>query len=88
MEAIAEKELSKSVKRAEAAGLQLLADPDAAAVLARRCMGGKAGARELRRQIRREIEAPAAQKLLASSGSLRLRIKAGENSLVLAEEHP
>ena len=86
LKAIAEKELSKTAKRAEAAGLQLRADPNTAAVLAHCCAGGKAGARELRRQIRREIEAPAARLLLTAKTPLRVRVKAGEDGLVLTEE--
>lgn len=86
MEAIAQKELTQTVRRAEAAGLQLRLDAAAAACLARRCAGEKGGARDLRRRIRRDIEGPAAQRLLVAKGPLHLLVQAGENGLILVEE--
>ena len=85
MEQIAEKELSAAAARAKAVGLQLRTD-GAAAFLAGCCSGGRAGARDLRRRIRRDVEGPAAQRLLEASGELRLHTTVEDGRLVLVED--
>ncbi len=86
MTAIAQRELARTVRRAEKAGACLHTDETTARWLAARCAGGKGGARELRRQIRNEIEAPLAQRLLTATNRLYLQIRIGENGLYLMEE--
>ena len=88
MEAIAKKELSQTVKRAENAGVHLHVDGAAVSYLARQCSRGKGGARELRRQIRKEIEGPAAQRLLTAKEGMHLQVQVGEKGLFLAEMIP
>ncbi len=85
MEAIAERELTKTIQRAEKAGAILCADESVAPWLVRQCAGEKGGARDLRRKIRSQIENPAAQKLLQAQGTVRLQLRAGETGLEWTE---
>lgn len=85
MEKIAEKELFAAASRAEAAGLHLRTD-GAAAFLAGCCAGGGSGARDLRRRIRRDVEGPAAERLLEASGELTLHTAVEDGRLVLVED--
>ena len=87
LEAIARKELGQTVKRAEGAGVSLYVDDAVSSWLARQCAGGKGGARDLRRQIRANIESPAAQRLLMAKGPVRLRVQVEGEGLCLAEEN-
>lgn len=82
---IAEQELTRTVARAAAAGLRLRTE-GAAAFLADCCAGGNGGARDLRRRIRRDVEGPAAERLLAASGSLSLCTAVENGKLVLVED--
>ncbi len=84
--AIAEKELQQTVRRAEKAGACLKTDKAAADWLAKQCAGGAGGARDLRRRIRRELEAPLAQRLLKQGSSLKLRTEVNGECLLLVEE--
>ena len=62
---IAQKQLDALCSRAEAKKLHLSCAPELASLLARRCAGKRGGARELRRLIQSELEAPLAQDLLS-----------------------
>lgn len=84
--AIAKQELAQTIRRAEAAGVCLRAEEETVRWLARQCVRGKGGARDLRRRIRRDIEAPVAQRLLAAKDTLHLQVRTGENGLYLEEE--
>ena len=86
LSAIAKKELEETVRRARRAGLELTAGAETAAFLARQCARGKAGARELRRAIRSQIEAPAAKILLSSGGKAALRTAVEEDKITLVGE--
>lgn len=85
LQAIAEKELTEAARRAKAAGAQLQTSPAAARWLAERCLGGKGGARDLRRAIRQEIEAPLARKLLTAEGPVSLKTAVEQERLLLLE---
>ena len=63
MTQIAEKYLSQLRRRAENAGIRLEISPELAAGLAARC-AGKEGARQMRRLVQEELEAPLAALLL------------------------
>lgn len=65
--AIARIQLSALKGRAEKQHLQLTWGPEAAEALARQCAGRSGGARELRKLIQRELEAPLASRLLGES---------------------
>jgi ATP-dependent Clp protease ATP-binding subunit ClpA len=82
---IASKELAATQQRAALAGVELCTD-GAAEFLAQNCADGRAGARELRRRIRRDVEGPAAEKLLLARGGLRLRTAVCDGELVLVED--
>ena len=85
LEAIAKKELSAASRRARGAGVELQTDEEAAHWLARQCAGGKGGARDLRRAIRREIETPLARKLLTAEGPISLKTAVEREQLLLLE---
>ena len=82
--AIAQKELTQTVRRAAQAGVQLTADDQTAHWLAAQCAQGRGGARDLRRKIRSEIEAPVARRMLTGS-SLRLKTVVTEGRLALLD---
>lgn len=63
---IAENQLAALQKRAERMLLPLAFAPEVAQTLARRAIGKRSGARELRRLIQTEIEAPLAARLLST----------------------
>jgi len=86
LQAIAGKELEKTVQRAKNAGAELKTDPQTQAYLARACMKGTGGAREIRRMIRGQIETPVAEKLLACGTKLRLRTAVDCGSVVVLEQ--
>ena len=86
MEAIAGKELAETVQRAEKAGVALKIGVGVARWLAEQCMGKGGGARDLRRKIRSELEAPLAQCLLEASGKLKMRVQAERDKLALIAE--
>ena len=86
LSAIAQKELSETVRRARRAGLELTAGAETAACLARQAIRGKAGARELRRAIRSQIEAPAAKILLETAGKSRLHTAVEAEKITLVAE--
>jgi len=88
LQAIAMEELRQTAKRAEKAGVTLETDEEAACCLAQQCHGKPGGARELRRRIRRDVEAPLAQWCLKQEGSLRLKTAVKEGKLLLVEERP
>ena len=81
----AQKELTRTVERAQKAGLRLTAAEDAAGWLAQECAKGRGGARDLRRKIRSEIETPAARRLLISKGELQLKAVVENGRLSLVE---
>ena len=83
LRAIAEKELAQTIHRAERAGVRLSADGETAHWLAARCE--KAGARDLRRLIRSEIEAPVAERMLRTEGTLKLRTRVNGEALEIEE---
>ena len=85
LRAIAEKELRQTVERAKKAGAALCTDAETASCLARQCAGGSAGARDLRRKIREEVETPVAQRLLTAHGGLRLRTKVEQGKILVVE---
>ena len=85
LRAIAEKELRQTVERAKKAGAALSTDAETASCLARQCAGGSAGARDLRRKIREEVETPVAQRLLTAHGGLRLRTKVEQGKILVVE---
>ena len=85
LEQIAAKELERTVERAAKAGITLRTE-GAAACLAKGCAREAAGARALRRRIRREVEGPAAGMLLSAAGTLCLSTKVEDGKLVLVEE--
>ena len=77
MEIIAGKYLRQLQDRAETAGTQLLIPQELAAWLGRRCKG-KDGARNLRRLVQNEVEAPLASFLLHSAhkpGKVKIRLE-------------
>lgn len=82
---IAGKELAATQERAALAGVELCTD-GAAEFLAQHCADGRAGARELRRRIRRDVEGPAAERLLQAKDRLRLRTAVRDGELVLVED--
>jgi len=83
MTAIAEKELAATVKRAESANAELIVGTEVAGWMASKCAAGQGGARDLRRVIRGEIEAPLAQLLLKASGKIRIHTAVEQGKLVL-----
>ena len=86
MTVIAEKELAATVNRAEAAGADLMICGDTARWLASQCVNGRGGARDLRRMIRSEIEAPLAQQLLQASAKNKIRVTVEQGKLTLTDE--
>ena len=86
LSAIAKKELEETVCRARRAGLELTLGAETAACLARQCAKSKAGARELRRAIRSQIEAPAAKILLESEKKPRLFTAVEKDRITLVGE--
>lgn len=81
MEAIAKKELAQSVNRAAQAGAELVPDEKTAPWIAARAAKGRGGARDLRKVIRREIEAKVAEQLLTAEGPVRLHVMVEEDQL-------
>ena len=80
MEAIAWKYLHQLQKRTEATGIQLLLPQELASWLGEKCRG-KDGARNLRRLVQQEVEAPLASFLLRTgrkTGKIRLRLEEGK----------
>ena len=64
LRAIAERELEKTARRAQHAGVSLQIDCAVADAIAGCCLHGDGGAREIRRTIRSQIETQVAEKLL------------------------
>ena len=83
LQTIAEKELRETVRRAETAGAELTVAKDVARWLAEQCVKGQSGARELRKKIRSEIEAPLAQKMLETAEKVRLTAVVEEGNVVM-----
>ena len=85
LRSIAEKELRQTADRARQAGAELKTDADTALCLARQCIDGAGGARDLRRRIRSDIETPVAEKLLLASDGLCLRTVVENGKIKIAE---
>ncbi len=85
MKMIAEKELREMVRRAEAAGVELAVGEDVARWLAEQCAKGRGGARDLRKKIRSEIEAPLAQRILEEEETVRLTAVVENGRVVIRE---
>ena len=85
LRSIAEKELDQTRRRAERAGARLHTDRETASWLAAQCAKSAAGARELRRKIRREIETPLAERLLNAAGPLQLNTVVENGSLLVVD---
>ena len=83
LEKIAQKYLHQLSGRAETVGLRLEMDEDLAAKLGGRCHQ-KEGARQLRRMIQQELEAPLAELLLRNSKKLgKVQVRITEDQLQL-----
>lgn len=85
LQKIAEKELRETIRRAEASGASLTVGADVAEWLAERCAKGQSGAREVRKKIRSEIEAPLAQRILEAEGKICLTAAVEQGSIVIRE---
>lgn len=85
LRAIAERELQRTVSRAQQAGVRLQTDRETAAYLAETCLQGEGGAREVRRLIRSTIETAVAEKLLCARGELKLHTRVKEGVLSVQE---
>ena len=83
MRKIAEKELRETARRAETAGAELTIGVDVAQWLAEKCVRGQGGARELRKKIRSEIEAPLAQRILETEEKVRLTAAVEQGKVVV-----
>ena len=80
---IAKKQLDALCARAEARKLQLTYAPELPAHLAKRCLGKRSGARELRRLIQSELEAPLAQTLLSEHPKKEITILLRDSTILL-----
>ena len=80
---IAENSLHALQERAERAGLNLHIAPETASWLARRALGKKSGARELRRLMQTELEAPLSADLLSEQPRRSCTAAVRDNMLVL-----
>ena len=86
LEQIARQQLEALRTRAEKRGLHVTASESAARTLAARCAGGRGGARELRRLIQNEVEAPLADTLLGSDRHPAVRVSGDHAVLQLVCE--
>lgn len=80
---IAAKQLDALRQRAEARKLHLSYAPELPAFLAKRCLGKRSGARELRRVIQSELEAPLAQNLLSEQPKKEVTVLLRDNAILL-----
>ena len=80
---IAQKQLDALRSRAEAKKLHLSCAPELASLLARRCAGKRGGARELRRLIQSELEAPLAQDLLSEKPRQEVAVLVRDDRIIL-----
>ena len=83
LRSIAEAELAQTVARAEKAGAALRLSVDTADCLAGQCVGSPSGARELRRRIRSDIEAPVAEALLQAEQGLKLQTRTEQGRILV-----
>ncbi len=88
LEAIARLELQETVQRAERAGAALTLDDGTAPCLAGQCRRGTGGARDIRRVIRTQIEAPVAQRLLEAGARTALRTAVEDGRVVVLPARP
>ena len=82
---IAALELRETVQRAARAGADLQLSPETAACLAAQCAKGPGGARDIRRAIRADIEAPVADRLLRAEDRLCLCTAVEDGRVVVKE---
>ena len=80
---IAEKQLGALRERAAARKLHMTYSADLPRLLAKRCLGKHGGARELRRLIQSELEAPLAANLLSEQPKAEVAVQVREGSIVL-----
>ena len=80
---IAAKQLDALRQRAEARKLHLSYAPELPAFLAKRCLGKRSGARELRRLLQSELEAPLAQILLSEQPKKEVNVLLRDNAILL-----
>ncbi|MGM9524371.1 MAG: ATP-dependent Clp protease ATP-binding subunit [Faecousia sp.] len=80
---IAAKQLDALRQRAAARKLQLTYASELPVSLAKRCHGKRSGARELRRLIQSELEAPLAQNLLSEQPKKEVTVLLRDNAIVL-----
>ena len=80
---IAAKQLDALRQRAEARKLHLSYVPELPAFLAKRCLGKRSGARELRRLLQSELEAPLAQILLSEQPKKEVTVLLRDNAIAL-----
>ena len=80
---IAAKQLDALRQRAEARKLHLSYAPELPAFLAKRCLGKRSGARELRRLLQSELEAPLAQILLSEQPKKEVTVLLRDNAILL-----
>lgn len=80
---IAAKQLDALRQRAEARKLHLSYVPELPAFLAKRCLGKRSGARELRRLLQSELEAPLAQILLSEQPKKEVTVLLRDNAILL-----
>ena len=85
---IARKMLEQTALRAAQLGMELVSDASAVEQIAREGFDSAYGARPLRRLLRRQVEDPIAEAVLAGrmGAGDRLRLKVEENTLVIAVE--
>lgn len=83
---IAHKQLAALQGRAERAKLHFRYAPETAQLLAKRCAGTKSGARELRRLIQTELEAPMASALLSDTPPAAMHVAVADNCLLLQRD--
>lgn len=88
LEAIARLELQETVQRARRAGASLTLDENTAPCLAGQCFRGTGGARDIRRAIRSQIEAPVAEQLLTSGERAQLRTAVKDGRVVVLPARP
>ena len=80
LRAIAERELEKTARRARRAGVSLRIESTVADAIARSCLRGEGGAREIRRTIRGRVETQVAEMLLKG--------KCDKLCVTVADGHP
>ena len=83
---IAQKQLDALSERAGRQRMTVSFPPEVAAELARRAVGKRSGAREVRRLIQTEIEAPLARDLLRQTPPQRLHACVQSGQIALLEE--